>query len=607
MGYLGWVFSKWPSEEGAMRNGAVEPASPAVRVLDRTGRRLGLRTSGEFLRTAARGRVTLLVRGLMVLSGDEGPPSSRADRAVEAAFAHYAARGDLPAERFEGSFTLVLIDEEAGRVLLFRNLVGAGFTYYAETDGGLLFGSNPAELAEYGGAVAAVNDSALPAFFLYRFVPGRETLFRGVRRLLPGEMLAYDRDGLRLRQRQTIGGLRGGETGDGGGDAVERLGATMARVLADCALDHPGAVNLLSGGVDSSYIQVVWNEGLPASSRPPATYTINVDHPRTLPDAEYALSAASLLGTRHTLVPADDYAARYLVEAVAGTGEPPNHVQSIYFRRLGRVLADRGVPAALCGEGADSLFGVGSTATLQTAEALRRVLPWKFGRDLVSAAAAFAGHPRLPGYLDLAGRLGDFTHPGHPVNEVAVFADLRAVHSCFGEPAASSAFALRRELARMHGVADDPLEFVNFAGFLGEAADTASLWTGLFNLEGCDMRCPFLDSRMIRFAIGLRPQERYPFRKPKELLKRALRRRAPAVLADRSKRGFGQPIFEWLAVGGQLRPLVDRIGDYDFVAHRALAEARERPNWFLYSLLCFDVWHKLFIEKRPASAIADAT
>jgi asparagine synthase (glutamine-hydrolysing) len=599
------MFSGGLSEEGAMRDGAVEPASPAVRVLDRTGRGLGLRTSGEHLKTATRGRVTLLVRGLMVLSGDEGPPHSRTGRAIEAALAHYEALGDLPAERFEGSFTLVLIDEEAGRILLFRNLVGAGFTYYAETGGGLVFGSNPAELAEFGGSAAAVNDSALPAFFLYRTVPGRETLFRGVRRLLPGEMLAYDREGLRLRQRQTIGGLRGG--GFRGGDAVEGLGATMASVLADCALDHPGAVNLLSGGVDSSYIQVVWNEGLPASSRPPATFTINVDHPRTFADDAYALSAASMLGTRHTLVPADDYAARYLVEAVEGSGEPPNHVQSIYFRRLGRALADRGVTAALCGEGADSLFGVGSTADLQTAEALRRFLPWRFGRRLASAAAGLAGHPRLPGHLDLAGRLGDFEHPGHPVNQVAVFADLRAAHACFGEPAVASAFALRRELARMHGVADDPLEFVNFAGFLGEAADTASLWTGLFNLEGCDMRCPFLDSRMIRFAIGLRPEERYPFRKPKELLKRALRRRAPAVLADRSKRGFGQPIFEWLAVGGQLRPLVDRIGDYDFVDPRALAEARERPNWFLYSLLCFDVWHKLFIEKRPASAIAEAT
>jgi hypothetical protein len=68
-------------------------------------------------------------------------------------------------------------------------------------------------------------------------------------------------------------------------------------------------------------------------------------------------------------------------------------------------------------------------------------------------------------------------------------------------------------------------------------------------------------------------------------------------LANRTKLGFGQPIFEWLAPGGQLRPWVERIGRYDFVERRAWQSCLARPNWFLYSLLCFDLWHKLFIER----------
>ena len=70
---------------------------------------------------------------------------------------------------------------------------------------------------------------------------------------------------------------------------------------------------------------------------------------------------------------------------------------------------------------------------------------------------------------------------------------------------------------------------------------------------------------MLRFALNLPPSVRYPFRRPKELLKRALERVAPREVARRRKLGFGQPIFEWLAPGGQLRPLVERIGGYDFV------------------------------------------
>jgi hypothetical protein len=68
-------------------------------------------------------------------------------------------------------------------------------------------------------------------------------------------------------------------------------------------------------------------------------------------------------------------------------------------------------------------------------------------------------------------------------------------------------------------------------------------------------------------------------------------------LAQRTKLSFGQPIFEWLAPGGSLRPLVDRIGAYEFVEPDVLARVRQRPTWFLYSLLVYDLWHKLFIER----------
>jgi hypothetical protein len=147
------------------------------------------------------------------------------------------------------------------------------------------------------------------------------------------------------------------------------------------------------------------------------------------------------------------------------------------------------------------------------------------------------------------------------------------------------------------------MERLHGAGFLGEAMDSASLWATLFNRAGGDLLCPFLDSRMLRLALSLPADVRFRFRRPKDLLKRALARQTPAELAHRGKLGFGQPIFEWLAPGGQLRPLADRIAHYDFVEPATLARVRARPSWFLYSLLCYDLWHKLFIERsvpRPS-------
>ena len=94
----------------------------------------------------------------------------------------------------------------------------------------------------------------------------------------------------------------------------------------------------------------------------------------------------------------------------------------------------------------------------------------------------------------------------------------------------------------------DVRDRLHAAAYLGEAAESASLWATLFNRAGADLLCPFLDSRVLRLALNLPPAVRYRFRRPKDLLKRALARAVIGPLANRRKLGFGQPIFEWLAL-----------------------------------------------------------
>jgi len=260
-------------------------------------------------------------------------------------------------------------------------------------------------------------------------------------------------------------------------------------------------------------------------------------------------------------------------------------------------MVERGYTMGLCGEGADSLFGVGLSDYIYKARLARRLVPWSGLRRLLGTAAVCVLGERVNHLARLADHLDDLNFLEHPVNQVAVFTDWPAVEACFGRDAMAAGAAYRRTLLPLYRVPSDPLEQLHACGFLGEAVDSASLWTTLFNHAGGDLICPFLDSRVIRLALNIEPRYRFRYRRPKDLLKRALARQMPPELVYRAKLGFGQPIFEWLAAGGQLRPWVDAIDDYDFVDRQALAAARARPNWFLYSLLCFDIWHKLFIAR----------
>jgi asparagine synthase (glutamine-hydrolysing) len=537
--------------------------------------------------------IAVLVRGNAVVTGSSH--TAKLTSVVDFVSRHYRQTGELPVDHLEGSFTLALLDGRAGRVMLYRNLVGNGFTYYTVMPDGLLFGSNLADLVDRSETIPQPNTVHLPVFFLFRFIPGRNTLFDGFYRLMAGEQIIFDAQGLRRTQRHTFADLK--RPVSSGPDAVDRIEETMQRILAGYAATQPRTANLLSGGVDSSYLQAIWNRVRPAGEGSRLSYSVSVDHERTRIDTDYALSAARILGARHTLVPATAPYGDYLLETIAATGEPPNHAMTVYFGFLARHMAARNFAAALCGEGADSLFGISAADVLRTAQVIRRWLPWPRARRCGAALARAAGRYSLPAAFRLADFVDDWSHWQHPANQVAVFADWPAVRACFGDHGISAALTYRRELLEHYAVGDQPLERLHAIAYLGEAVDSASLWTTLFNNAGADLCCPYLDSRLLGLVHSIQPRYRFPYRRPKDLLKRALSRHAPRALAYRFKLGFGQPVFDWMAPGEQLRPWVDEIGEYDFVDRAARATALARPSWFLYSLLCYDLWHKLFIER----------
>ena len=197
--------------------------------------------------------------------------------------------------------------------------------------------------------------------------------------------------------------------------------------------------------------------------------------------------------------------------------------------------------------------------------------------------------------------MNDPTRWEHPINQIAAFADWPAVVRCFGQHAFDQAMAYRRQLLDTYAIPAELLVRIHAAGFLGEAMETASLWATYFHNSGINLLCPYMDSRVVQAAVNIDLRYRFSNRESKMVLKQALCRHAPREIVYRPKRGFGQPIFEWLSPLGQLRPLVDTVGSYDFLRQDVLREVKARPSWFLSTLLCYDLWHKLFIDRSIAA------
>jgi asparagine synthase (glutamine-hydrolysing) len=116
-----------------------------------------------------------------------------------------------------------------------------------------------------------------------------------------------------------------------------------------------------------------------------------------------------------------------------------------------------------------------------------------------------------------------------------------------------------------------------------------------------EVRVPFLDPDLFRFAWGLSRDHRVRNGQGKWVLRELLRRSLPDHLIDRPKMGFGVPVGQWLQ--GPLRSWADELLDPALVKEQGLLdpvtverrwtthrEGRADLTFQVWSLLMFQAW-----------------
>src|SRR5262249_35403270 len=125
-----------------------------------------------------------------------------------------------------------------------------------------------------------------------------------------------------------------------------------------------------------------------------------------------------------------------------------------------------------------------------------------------------------------------------------------------------------------------------------------------------EARVPFLDHKLVEFAMGIPQHMKYRDGKTKRLLKRALKGKIPDRVLERKKKGFGVPLNEWMVqrLGAVMEnsimesPLRSRrLFDYSYIKHLFDEQKSHRTNYsfFLWCLFNLTIWYDRWIEGRP--------
>jgi asparagine synthase (glutamine-hydrolysing) len=521
----------------------------------------------------------------------------------------YEEWGTACVEHLRGMFAFALWDVRRGRLLLARDRLGKKPLYYAPSAGGaLLFGSELKSLLVFPTVDRALCLEAVSDFLSLMYVPRDKSIFRGIRKLLPGQLLIADRGGIRLEQYWQ---LHFGAVADD--PAAPRRLAELLRESVELRLrsDVPYGA-FLSGGIDSSTVV-----GLMAqqSSTPVPTAAIGFAESE-FDERAAARRVAAHFGTDHCDEVLQPSAVR-VIEALTWHYDEPfgdaSAVPTWYLSALTR----RRVTVALSGDGGDETFGGYRRYVFDLREhRVRSLLPSRWGRALVGwIGSAYPKADYLPQTLRGKAFLSNVARTPWEAYLYSV--------SAFKEdekPQLLSADA-REQLGgyrtaalfeQLYTGADgtDPLsriQHIDFQTYLPDGiltkVDRASMAHGL------EVRCPLLDHQLVEFAARLPASRKIDRGRTKILLRDAVCDLLPDEVLRRPKMGFTVPLRPWLR--GPLRALVDDLVLNGSHAHGLFATDRVRSLWCqhrsgrrdrtneLWAIAMFNAWYRRFGTGSP--------
>ena len=530
----------------------------------------------------------------------------------------YEEKGSACVEDLRGMFAFAIWDARKDELFIARDRLGVKPLYYVHTeDGSLYFASEIKALLEAGAVRAELNYAALPDYLANHAPSGEETLYRGVRRLLPGHTLMW-RDGeVRVERYWDVTFSGGVESGRREEDLIEEWAelfrtSVRLRLMADVPLGM-----FLSGGIDSSAIAAVMSQLVDA---PVKTFSVAFAE-REANELEYARMVAAQLGTdHHEVVVSPEEFFEALPQLVWHEDEPLAHLASVPLYFVSK-LAQQHVKVVLTGEGSDEMLaGYGryrkTVYNLALGQRYQTLTPAPLRRAVAGAVGSLGAASRVRQKLER-------TFVCLPADLESLYFDNFAVF-----PRAMQRRLLTPETVERAGAGADP-----YAGLRGLLAGTdastplnrllyADTKTYLHELlmkqdqmsmaASIESRVPFLDHKLVEFTARLPERLKLRGWTTKYVLRRAMKDVLPEAILKRPKMGFPVPLGSWLR--GRYRNVLDEyvtsdrarargIFDADFVTRvvgQHVSGERDHSER-LWTLVNFEVWLRRFIDGEPAA------
>ncbi|MBR3646083.1 MAG: asparagine synthetase B [Lachnospiraceae bacterium] len=479
--------------------------------------------------------------------------------------AAYNTWGENFMDHIHGMFAFVLYDEANDTLMCIRDRFGnESLYYYVTADGEFIYGLSINEILESGKYTKIMNHRALELFLTYSYLPGQDTFFEGIKKVMPGFILTYKSGKISTKRYWKV--EYKGDASKSIEEYADLVNDTLNTLIDDWK--QPGEVygNFLSGGVDSAY--------LAALTKPKYTFSTAYEN-KEFDESGLAAESSKFIGSEHVKVyitPEQYFGV--IPEAMKSMEQPLADASTIAFYCACKGAKEY-VDICYSGEGADELFC---------------------------------------GYHAYVRRLANLADPNYTsapvenyyIGNTKVMSEAEKEDILLEYDGSLTPLQLANSLYEYDENTDDITKMwlcdlnVWFEGDIMLNAEKMSKANGLI------ARTPFLDTRLYEVACQIPSEYKASASESKIVFRKAASRMIPDEVAFRKKLGFAVPARVWMMEDKYLNMIKEMFESEDaakfFKTDKIVALLDEEhfakpDNWRkVWSIYVFLVWYKQYFN-----------
>ncbi|MFN8278608.1 MAG: asparagine synthase (glutamine-hydrolyzing) [Chitinophagales bacterium] len=488
----------------------------------------------------------------------------------------YARWGRKSFEKLNGIFAFAIFDRQTEQLVLCRDRVGVKPLFYWWNGSDIAFGSELKTIRQIPNLKLELNHAKIGDFLHFGFIPTPFTIYKDIFKLPAGSYAVISKNGMRWQKYWELADKVAPAVTTGETRSKKQLSDLMRdAVQLQLISDVPIGV-FLSGGIDSSLVTA---QAVELSPNKVKTFSIGFKENR-FDESRYAVEVAKHLKTDHHEYIVSYQNAMELMDNLDDVYDEPFADSSAIPTLLVSSLARSQVTVVLSGEGADELFfGYGS---YRWAQRLNNPII-NLSKGLMAAALPYMPN-RYRRATELFRRVPKRDLYSHIYSQEQYYFSTYEVQHIMKD----GVLVMEEDHTSRHF--EEELFFENYSKLIAQLRTARVLnpmeQQSLFDVYcylqddllvkvdrasmryALETRVPYLDSRIVEYALNLDPSLKYKGGVAKYLLKEVLYSKAPKALFDRPKQGFAIPLQDWLL--NELSFLIDDNLNYSIVSRYGL-------------------------------------